>query len=206
VAGKVGQKVTDTQRNVAGEHPGVGYMEEGNREAFPHGFTVREFFRQAVWSPEADAQRGEEEEITEENVYDSYDETIPFFPDQILIEGYLCVLLLLVVTALSYLAPAPLTEPADTATVTYVPRPEWFFFFYEQMLMFFPGYALISFGAVVVPTIFIGLLFALPWLDRQPGHDTLRRPFATVVGLLVVVVVVLNMLLALSRIMNFPGG
>jgi menaquinol-cytochrome c reductase cytochrome b/c subunit len=206
VAGKVGQKVTDTQRNVAGEHPGVGYMEEGTREAFPHGFTVREFFRQAVWSPEADAQRGEEEEITEENVYDSYDETIPFFPDQILIEGYLCVLLLLVVTALSYLAPAPLTEPADTATITYVPRPEWFFFFYEQMLMFFPGYALISFGAVVVPTIFVVLLYAVPWLDRQPGHDTLRRPFATVVGLLVVVVVVLNMLLALSRIMNFPGG
>ena len=206
MAGKVGQKVTDTQRSVAGEHPGVGYMEEGTREAFPHGFTVREFFRQAVWSPEADAQRGEEEEITEENVYDSYDETIPFFPDQILIEGYLCVLLLLVVTALSYLAPAPLTEPADTATVTYVPRPEWFFFFYEQMLMFFPGYALISFGAVVVPTIFVVLLYAVPWLDRQPGHDTLRRPFATVVGLLVVVVVVLNMLLALSRILNFPGG
>ena len=206
MAGKVGQKVTDTQRNVAGEHPGVGYMEEGTREAFPHGFTAREFFRQAVWSPEADAQRGEEEEITEENVYDSYDETIPFFPDQILIEGYLCVLLLLVVTALSYLAPAPLTEPADTATVTYVPRPEWFFFFYEQMLMFFPGYALISFGAVVVPTIFVVLLYAVPWLDRQPGHDTLRRPFATAVGLLVVVVVVLNMLLALSRILNFPGG
>ena len=92
-------------------------------------------------SPEADAQRGEEEEITEENVYDAYDETMPFFPDQILIEGFLCVLLLLIVTALSYLAPAPLTEPADTATITYVPRPEWFFFFYEQMLMFFPGYA-----------------------------------------------------------------
>ena len=205
MAGKVGQKVTDTQRNVAGEHPGDGYMDEGNRKAFPNGFTLREFFRQAVWSPEADAQRGEEEEITEENVYDSYDETIPFFPDQILIEGYLCVLLLLVVTALSYLAPAPLTEPADTATITYVPRPEWFFF-YEQMLMFFPGYALISFGAVVVPTIFVVLLYAVPWLDRQPSHDTLRRPFATAVGLLVVVVVVLNMLLALSRIMNFPGG
>ena len=58
-------------------------------------------------SPEADAQRGEEEEITEENVYDAYDETMPFFPDQILIEGFLCVLLLLIVTALSYLAPAP---------------------------------------------------------------------------------------------------
>ncbi|HEY6710780.1 MAG TPA: cytochromesubunit B of the bc complex-like protein [Rubrobacter sp.] len=158
---------------------------------------MREFFRQAVWSPGADAQRGAQEEITEESVYDAYDETIRFFPDQILIEGYFCVLLLLIVTALS--------EPANTATITYVPRPEWFFF-YEQMLTFFPGYALISFGAVVVPTIFVVLLFAVPWLDRQPGHDTRRRPFATVVGLLVVVVVVLNMLLAISRVMNFPGG
>ena len=59
---------------------------------------------------------------------------------------------------------------------------------------------------MVVPTIFVVLLYAVPWLDRQPVHDTLRRPFATVVGLLVVVVVVLNMLLAISRIMNFPGG
>src|SRR5688500_10636787 len=199
--------MTDTRRNAAGEHPGVGFTEEGNGgEAFPRGLTVREFFRQAVWSPQADAQLGEEGEITEENVYDSYDETIPFFPDQILIEGYFCVLLLLIVTALSYLAPAPLTEPANTATVTYVPRPEWFFFFYEQMLMFFPCYALISFGAVVVPTIFVVLLYAVPWLDRQPGHDLRRRPFATVVGLLVVVVVVLNMLLAISRVVNFPGG
>ncbi len=199
--------MTDTRRNAAGEHPGVGYMEEGNgEEAFTRGFTMREFFRQAVWSPGADAQRAEEEEITEENVYDSYDETIPFFPDQILIEGYFCVLLLLIVTALSYFAPAPLSEPADTATITYVPRPEWFFFFYEQMLMFFPGYALISFGAVVVPMIFVVLLYAVPWLDRQPSHDTRRRPFATVVGLLVVVVVVLNMLLAISRVINFPSG
>ena len=182
-------------------------MEERNGgEAFSGGITMREFFRQAVWDPESEPQAQEEEEITEENIYDSYDETIPFFPDQLLLEGFFCVLLLLVVTALSYLAPAPLTEPANTATVTYVPRPEWFFFFYEQMLMFFPGYALISFGAVVVPTIFIGLLFAVPWLDRQPGHGTMRRPFATVVGLLVVVVIVLNMLLAISRVMNFPGG
>ena len=89
MAGKVGQRVTDTRRDVAGEHPGVGHTEEGNgRKAFPRGFTVRGFFRQDVWRPGADARRREEEVITEENVYDSYDETIPFFPDQILIEGY----------------------------------------------------------------------------------------------------------------------
>ena len=66
--------------------------------------------------------------------------------------------------------------------------------------------SLISFGAVVVPTIVILLLYALPCLDRQPGHDAIRRPFVTAVGILVVVVVVLNMLLAVSRIVNFPSG
>src|SRR5918996_3790172 len=147
----------------------------------------------------------EEEVITEENVYERPDETIGFFPKQVLYDLAVSTLILVACCVLSYASPAPLTEPADPATINYVPRPEWFFFFYEQMLMFFPGYALIGFGAVVVPTIFIGLLFALPWLDRGPNYSALKRPFVAVVGILVVVVVVLNMLLALSRIMNFPG-
>src|ERR671927_273806 len=129
----------------------------------------------------------EEEVITPENVYVS-------------------TALLIACCILSYAAPAPLTEPANTATITYVPRPEWFFFFYEQMLMFFPGYALIGFGAVVVPTIFIILLLVVPWLDRGPNYSPLKRPFATIIGILVLVTIVLNMLLALSRVVNFPGG
>jgi len=149
---------------------------------------------------------GQEEVITEENVFERPDETIAFFPKQVLYDLFISTLILIACVVLSYVSPAPLTEPADPATVTYVPRPEWFFFFYEQMLMFFPGYALIGFGAVVVPTLFVMLLFALPWLDRNPHYSPLKRPFATVIGLLVVVTVVLNMLLAVSRIINFPGG
>ena len=148
----------------------------------------------------------EEEVITEENVYERPDETIGFFPKQVLYDLFVSTLILLACCVLSYVSPAPLTEPADPATITYIPRPEWFFFFYEQMLMFFPGYALIGFGAVVVPTIFVLLLFALPWLDRSPYHSPLKRPFATIIGLLVVITVVVNMLLAVSRIINFPGA
>jgi quinol---cytochrome c reductase cytochrome c subunit, bacillus type len=148
----------------------------------------------------------EEEVITEENVYERPDETMGFFPGQVLYDLTVSTLILIACCVLSYTSPAPLTEPADTATITYIPRPEWFFFFYEQMLMFFPGYALIGFGAVVVPTIFIVLLFVLPWLDRGPSYSPLKRPFATIIGLLVVVTVVLNMLLALSRVINFPGA
>ena len=147
----------------------------------------------------------EEEVITEENVFERPDETIAFFPKQVLYDLFVSTLILLACCVLSYVLPAPLSEPADPATTTYIPRPEWFFFFYEQMLMFFPGYALISFGAVVIPTIFVTLLFAVPWLDRGPAFSPLRRPFAVVIGLLVVVTVLLNMLLAVSRIINFPG-
>jgi menaquinol-cytochrome c reductase cytochrome b/c subunit len=159
-----------------------------------------------VYTPATGKEKPVEEEvITPENVYERPDETMGFFPGQLLKDGYVSAFILLACCVLSYVAPAPLSEPADTATISYVPRPEWFFFFYEQMLMFFPGYALISFGAVVIPTIFIILLLALPWLDRGPNYSALKRPFAAVVAILVVVVVILNMLLALSRIMNFPG-
>ena len=147
----------------------------------------------------------EEEVITEENVFERPDETIAFFPKQVLYDLFVSTLILLACCVLSYVSPAPLTEPADPATITYIPRPEWFFFFYEQMLMFFPGYALIGFGAVVVPTIFVVLLFALPWLDRSPYYSPLKRPFATIIGLLVIITVVVNMLLAVARIINFPG-
>ena len=152
------------------------------------------------------AKPPEEEVITEENVYERPDETMGFFPTQVLKDLVVSTLILVACVMLSYVSPAPLTDPADTATVTYIPRPEWFFFFYEQMLMFFPGYALIGFGAVVVPTIFVILLFAVPWLDREPSHSPLKRPFATTIGFLVLVTVVLNMLLAISRVVNFPGG
>ena len=148
----------------------------------------------------------DEEVITEENVYDRPDETMGFFPGQVVADLTASAILLAVVVALSYLVPAPLTEPMDLSTDTYVPRPEWFFMFYDQMLMFFPGYALIPFGGIIIPTLIFVLFFAIPWLDKEPGHSPLRRPFVTVVAFLVILTVVINMLLAIIRILNFPGG
>jgi menaquinol-cytochrome c reductase cytochrome b/c subunit len=148
----------------------------------------------------------EGEVITEENVYDHYDAPMGFFPGQVLVDLTSSAALLAIVVVLSYLVPAPLTEPVDVSTTTYVPRPEWFFMFYDQMLMFFPGFALIPFGGIVIPTLFFVLLFAVPWLDKEPVHSPMRRPFMSVVAFLIVAVVVLNMILAILRIANFPGG
>lgn len=148
----------------------------------------------------------EGEEITEENVYDRSDAPMGFFPGQIVVDLITSAILLAVTILLSYLVPAPLTEPMDLSTTTYVPRPEWFFLFYDQLLMFFPGYALIPFGGVVIPTLFFVLLFAVPWLDNEPVNSPIRRPFMSVVAFLVVATVVLNLILAIVRIANFPGG
>ena len=61
--------------------------------------------------------------------------------------------------------------------------------------------------AIMVPQTEDGrVLFAIPWLDREPAHSPLRRPFVSVVAFLVIVTVVLNMSLAILRIANFPGG
>ncbi len=144
--------------------------------------------------------------ITEENVYARPDETMGFFPGQVLVDIVVSAVLLAICVVLSYLVPAPLTEPMDLSTTSYVPRPEWFFFFYDQMLMFFPGYVLIPFGGVIIPTVVAILFFAVPWLDREPRFSQVRRPYMNVLALLVIITVVVNMLLTLIRIANFPGG
>jgi menaquinol-cytochrome c reductase cytochrome b/c subunit len=148
----------------------------------------------------------EGEVVTEENVFDHYDEPQGFFPGQVVADLTVSAILLVVVVGLSYAIPAPLTEPMDVSTTVYVPRPEWFFFFLDQWLIYFPGAPLIAFGDVIIPGLFVLLLLAIPWLDKEPAHSPARRPFVTVVGLLVIVVIILNMLLALVRIANFSGG
>ena len=66
----------------------------------------------AVQGRAAPAIPVEEEVITEENVYDRPDETMGFFPGQVLRDGYVSTVLLIACCVLSYVAPAPLTAPA----------------------------------------------------------------------------------------------
>ncbi|CAN5871110.1 hypothetical protein BH18ACT11_BH18ACT11_00200 [soil metagenome] len=147
----------------------------------------------------------EEEEITAENVFDRPDRTSGFFPGQVLADLTVAFVLLAIVVVLSYLVPAPLTEPMDLSTTTYVPRPEWFYFFYDQMLIFFPGFAMIPFGAIVIPTVIFFLFCAVPWIDNEPVYEPTKRPFVIMLAFLVVLVVFINLFLAMSRILNFPG-
>jgi menaquinol-cytochrome c reductase cytochrome b/c subunit len=72
------------------------------------------------------------------------------------------------------------TDPADPGTTTFVPRPDWYFYFLFYLLRIFKNPNTVVLGTVGVPTIAIILLFALPFIDRRRERRLLRRPVAIV--------------------------
>jgi ubiquinol-cytochrome c reductase cytochrome b subunit len=108
-----------------------------------------------------------------------------FWPDQVLKDALVGVLVLLVLIALAAYAPPPLTGPADPTDTSYTPKPEWNFLFLYQALKFFPG-RLEVIGTVGIPTALVLLLVLLPFLDRRQERHPARRPMVMAGGLIVV--------------------
>ena len=78
-------------------------------------------------------------------------------------------------------------EPADPGTTTFVPRPDWYFYFLFYLLRIFKWPESVILGTVGIPTILIILLFALPFLDMRRERRILRRPVAVTALLLTAV-------------------
>ena len=74
---------------------------------------------------------------------------------------------------------AELGPKADPTTTTYVPRPEWYFFFLFELLRVIKPPELVPLATIGVPTICMILLFLLPFYDRGPERRPERRPIAT---------------------------
>jgi ubiquinol-cytochrome c reductase cytochrome b subunit len=104
---------------------------------------------------------------------------VRFWPDVVgkdLIVSF-AVVALLVLLALAF--GAPLEDPADPTDSSYVPRPEWYFLPFYQLLKLFPG-SLESTVAVGVPLALVIVLLALPFYDRRSRRNLLHRPLALV--------------------------
>ncbi len=81
----------------------------------------------------------------------------------------------------------PLTDAkADPGTTSFVPRPDWFFYFLFYLLRIFKWPDSVFLGTVGVPTILLILLIGLPFYDRRPERRLLRRPVSLVAAVLVV--------------------
>jgi menaquinol-cytochrome c reductase cytochrome b/c subunit len=69
---------------------------------------------------------------------------------------------------------------ADPGTTSFVPRPDWYFYFLFYLLRIFEWPDTVVLGTIGIPTILLIIGFALPFLDRGPEHHPLRRPVAMV--------------------------
>jgi menaquinol-cytochrome c reductase cytochrome b/c subunit len=78
---------------------------------------------------------------------------------------------------------AELGPKADPTTTTYTPRPEWYFFFLFELLRVVKPPELVFIATIGIPTLCLVLLLLLPFFDRNPERNPLRRPVATVAGI-----------------------
>src|SRR5881398_4113895 len=108
----------------------------------------------------------------------------PFFPYAVAKDGAMACVVLAVIITMSIVLGAEIGPKADPTTTTYVPRPEWYFFFLFEVLRVMKNVPKFTPMATIgVPTICMILLFLLPFYDRSPERRIERRPVALVAGL-----------------------
>lgn len=102
----------------------------------------------------------------------------PFFPYAVLKDATMMLVVFLVVATMSIVLGTELGPKADPTTTTFVPRPEWYFFFLFEVLRVIKPPELVPLATIGIPTIAIILLLLLPFYDRGPERRPERRPIA----------------------------
>ncbi len=110
----------------------------------------------------------------------------PFFPYAVTKDAVMACVVMAVIITMSLVLGAELGSKANPTTTTYVPRPEWYFFFLFELLRVIKPPSLVPLATIGVPTICMILLFLLPFYDRKPERRPERRPIATLTGIFVI--------------------
>jgi quinol-cytochrome oxidoreductase complex cytochrome b subunit len=110
----------------------------------------------------------------------------PFFPYAVLKDSTMMLIVVAVIVVMSLVLGAEQGPKADPTTTTYVPRPEWYFFFLFEVLRVIKPPELVPIATIGIPTICMVLLILLPFIDRNPERRPERRPIATTAALLTI--------------------
>ena len=111
----------------------------------------------------------------------------PFFPYAVLKDSAMALIVVVVIAFFSIMLGAEQGPKVDPTTTTYVPRPEWYFFFLFELLRVLKPPWLTPVATIGIPTLCMVLLLLLPFYDRNPERRPERRPIATTAGILVIV-------------------
>ncbi|MFC1878847.1 cytochrome bc complex cytochrome b subunit [Chloroflexota bacterium] len=109
---------------------------------------------------------------------------IDFIPNLLTHEVFLTslglLLVLLAVTTFGYHAPLEsIANPQVTPLDTEAP---WYFWWLQGMLKLGDK----TLMGIIIPTIIVGLLVGVPYIDRNPHRSLYRRPYAVAIGLLAI--------------------
>ena len=107
----------------------------------------------------------------------------PFYPYAVAKDSIMAAITVLLIVFMSLMFGAELGPKADPTTTTYVPRPEWYFFFLFELLRVIKPPELTPLATIGIPTICMILIILLPFVDRSPERRPERRPIATTAGI-----------------------
>lgn len=128
-----------------------------------------------------------------EPVYEEEGGSIPFWPNHALKEIGGAFLMIGLLATLTLLSPAPMLPKADPLSTPEHIKPEWFFLAAYQILKvadilrFLGDWAPKAIG-VVFEIVFVILLYAVPFIDKNPERAYRKRPVAIALGLLFVLI------------------
>jgi mono/diheme cytochrome c family protein len=130
-------------------------------------------------------RREKEEYLREYSVLKSQGK--PFFPYAVAKDSIMAAIVVGIIILMALVLGAELGPKADPTTTTYVPRPEWYFFFLFELLRVIKPAELVPLATIGIPTICMILLFLLPFYDRGPERRPERRPIGTAAGIFTIV-------------------
>lgn len=117
------------------------------------------------------------------------DEALPkkkFYPGQAFKDTLAIFITFAILFAMAIAVRVPLERMADPTDTSYIPRPDWYFLFLFQLLKVFEG-PLEIVGTVILPTLAMLALIAVPFVDR--GAITRVRQRTLAMGLVVLAAV-----------------
>ena len=136
-------------------------------------------------SPAAMNQQEKEQYLREYSILKN--EGKPFFPYAVVKDSIMAVIVMAVIIFLALYLGDNLGPKVDPTTTTYVPRPDWYFYFLFEVLRVMKNIPKFTDLATIgVPTICMILLFLLPFYDRSPERRIERRPVALAAGVVTI--------------------
>lgn len=95
---------------------------------------------------------------------DLAEDEVMVWPSLVVVEAVSAVVFLAILTALSILVNAPLLERANPNQTPNPSKAPWYFLNLQEMLLHMDA----GLAGVIIPTVALGLIAAIPYIDRSP--------------------------------------